>query len=90
MKTYVDVDIFQESSKKRLSELNHLPDSCQASGEALDSQREVYLKYGVFTGGTLDGIINYHKSFKDKNLRESLKDKPEELLKLVRKYFHCG
>jgi len=89
-KTYVDVDIFNANSKKRLNELNHLPDSCWSSGEALETQKGAYLKYDVFTEGTLDGIIKYHKSFDDKNLRENLKDKPEELMKLVKKYFHCG
>ena len=89
-KTYVDVDIFHEKNKKRLSELNHLPDSCWASGSSLNDQKQHYLKYGVFTEGTIEGIVKYHKSFNDKNLREELKDKPEELLKMVQKYFHCG
>ena len=87
-KTYVDVNIFND--KKRLSELNHLPASCWESGIALENQKSHYLKYGIFTEGTLDGIIKYHKQFNDQNLREELKDKPEELLKMVKKYFHCG
>jgi len=89
-KTYVDVDIFNEKNKKRLSELNHLPASCYESAEALEQQKQHYLKYEVMTEGTIKGIVDYHKSFNDKNLREELKDKPDELLKMVRKYFHCG
>ncbi|GAB4322243.1 MAG: glutamine synthetase family protein [Bacteroidales bacterium] len=86
--TYVDVNIFDNPEK--LSRLNHLPASCWESAEALEAQKEAYLKYGVFTEGTLDGIIRYHKSFNDKDLREQLQDKPEELLKMVQQFFHCG
>ncbi|MCB2220966.1 MAG: glutamine synthetase family protein [Bacteroidetes bacterium] len=89
-RTYVDVNIFNDENKKRLSELNHLPASCWESGNALEKQKEHYLKYGIFTEGTLKGIVQYHKQFNDQNLREELKDKPDELLKLVQKFFHCG
>ncbi|MBN2175329.1 MAG: glutamine synthetase [Bacteroidales bacterium] len=89
-KTYVDVDIFNANNKKRLSELNHLPASCNESGEALENHKKIYMQYNIMTEGTLDGIIRYHQSFNDKNLRDEIKDKPDELMKLVRKYFHCG
>ncbi len=89
-KTYVDVNIFNEENKKRLSELNHLPASCWESAKSMEEQKEHYLKYGVFTEGTLNGIIHYHQQFKDQNLREELKDRPDELMKMVRRFFHCG
>jgi len=89
-KTYVDVNIFEEENKKRLAELNHLPSSCWASAEALEKQKDILLQYDIFSEGMIDGIIKYHKSYKDQNLREELKDKPEELLKFVEKFFHCG
>jgi glutamine synthetase len=89
-KTYVDVDIFKTNDRKKVSSLSHLPASCVESGEALERQKEVYLKHGIFTEGTLDGIIRYHKSFNDRSLREELKDNPEELLNMVQRFFHCG
>ncbi|MCD4788601.1 MAG: glutamine synthetase family protein [Bacteroidales bacterium] len=87
-KTYVDVDIFKD--KNRLKELNHLPGSCWESAEFLQKQKDIYLKYDVFTEGTINGITEYLRKFNDKNLRNELEDKPEELLKMVKQYFHCG
>lgn len=89
-KTYVDVDIFHDQNKKKIKALNHLPASCWESSNALKNQKDIYQKYDIFSEGMLDGIIDYHRQFNDKNLREEIKDKPEELLKLVTKYFHCG
>ena len=89
-RTYVDVDIFNEKNKKRLKELNHLPSSCWESALAMEKQKKIYFEHGIFSKGMIEGIIAFHKSYKDQNLREELKDKPEELLKLVTQYFHCG
>jgi glutamine synthetase len=89
-KTYVDVNIFGDENKKRLAELNQLPASCWESAIALESQKEILLKYGIFSEGMIKGIIDYQKSYKDQHLREELKDKPEKLLKLVEAFFHCG
>ncbi|MCF8369564.1 MAG: glutamine synthetase family protein [Bacteroidales bacterium] len=89
-KTYVDVNIFNDENKKRLAELNHLPSSCWESAHALEKQKSIYMENGIITEGTLDGIIAYHKTYNDQNLREEIKDKPEVLLKLVTKFFHCG
>lgn len=89
-KTYVDVNIFEDENKSRLDQLNHLPSSCWESADALEKQKQIYLEYNIFPAGTLNGIIAYHKKFNDQNLRDELKDKPEELLKLVERFFHCG
>jgi glutamine synthetase len=88
--TYVDVDIFHAKNKKKLNQLNHLPVSCWESAEALNKQKDIYLEYGIFSKGMIDGIIAYHKSYKDQNLRRELKDKPGELMNLVSRFFHCG
>jgi len=89
-KTYVDVNIFDDENKKRLAELNHLPSSCWESADALEKQKDILLQYGIFSEGMINGILEYHRSYKDQNLREELKDKPEELLKFVEAFFHCG
>lgn len=38
----------------------------------------------------IDGIICKLRSYEDKTLRADLDGKPEEMLELVHKYFHCG
>ncbi|NOX47412.1 MAG: glutamine synthetase [Chlorobi bacterium] len=86
--TYVDVDIFKDESKAK--SLKQLPASCTESAKSLEKQKDILMKYDVFTESILNGVIKYHKQFKDQNLRKELKDKPEEVMKLVEEYFHCG
>jgi len=38
----------------------------------------------------IDGIITKLRSYEDKTLRSEVQNSPEEMLKLVEKYFHCG
>jgi len=89
-RTYVDVNIFKEEHKDRLHGLSHLPASCWESAEALNSQKSIYLKHGIFSEGMIDWIIRYLKSFDDKTLRHDLGNNEEEIIKLVQQYFHCG
>lgn len=89
-KTYVDVNIFSETNKKKKQDLPHLPASCWESAQALEEHKNVYLKHQVFTEGTLNGIIRYLRSFNDQHLRDEIKDDTEKLLQLVSRYFHCG
>ena len=86
--TYVDVDIFKDESKA--NSLKQLPASCTESAKSLEKQKNILMKYDVFTESILNGVIKYHKQFKDQNLRKELKNKPEEVMKLVEEYFHCG
>ncbi|HNY02009.1 MAG TPA: glutamine synthetase family protein [Bacteroidales bacterium] len=89
-KTYVDVNIFEEKHKSRVSELQQLPFSCWDSAEALERQRKIYEESGVFPPAIIDGIIRYLKKFNDQQLRESIKDNEKEIMKLVNTYLHCG
>jgi glutamine synthetase len=89
-KTYVDVNIFQEEHKQKLESLSVLPGSCAESAEALLNQKEIYMKYGVFSEGMLDWIASYLKSFKDETLRQDIGNDEAEILKLVNRFFHCG
>jgi len=86
--TYVDVDIFKDSSKAE--NLGQLPASCMESADYLEKQKDILLKYDVFSEGILNGIIKYHRQFNDKKLRKEMENKPEEVMKLVEQYFHCG
>jgi len=89
-KTYVDVNIFDEGSKARLAELNKLPVSCWESAAMLESQAEIYKRYGVFTGGVIEGTARKLRSYNDKNLREETGNNNQLIVKLVDMYFHCG
>jgi glutamine synthetase len=89
-KTYVNVNIHLAENAERLASLAQLPDSCAASAEYLNRQRKAYEEYGVFSPAMIDGIIEQLRAFDDKNLRKTIESYPEEIQKLVTKYFHCG
>ena len=48
-KTYVNVNIHQKENADKLKALAQLPDSCTASAECLQQQREIFEKYNVFS-----------------------------------------
>jgi len=89
-RTYVRVNIHDEKNADRLAQLDQLPDSCVASAACLEKQRKVFEQYGVFSPAMIDGIIAQLRAFDDARLRQYIEDKPEEIMKLVKKYFHCG
>ncbi|MBR2399594.1 MAG: glutamine synthetase, partial [Alistipes sp.] len=89
-RTYVNVNIHDKQNEARLSDLAQLPDSCAASADCLESQREVYEKYGVFSKAMIDGIIKRLRSYNDATLRADIGDNIELMLSLVMEYFHCG
>lgn len=89
-KTYVNVNIHQKENADKLKTLAQLPDSCAASAECLQQQRETFQKYNVFSPAMIDGIISKLSAYNDKTLLSDLKDNPEAMLALVNKYFHCG
>ncbi|MEG1635031.1 MAG: glutamine synthetase, partial [Rikenellaceae bacterium] len=89
-KTYVDVNIFDDANKNRVAMLNQLPSSCVESSEQLDRQRAIYEANGVFSPNAIDGVISALKAFDDKTLRADLANDSEKMMKVVKKYFHCG
>jgi glutamine synthetase len=88
--TYVDVNIFEEKHKTRVSHLAQLPFSCSQSADYLEQHRSIYEAYDVFPKQIIDGIIRHLKSFNDINLLERIKGNEKEILKLVNQYLHCG
>lgn len=88
--TYVNVNIHQKENADRLKALAQLPDSCAASADCLQKQRTVFEQYNVFSPAMIDGIISRLRSYNDATLRKDIQDKPEEMLALVSKFFHCG
>ena len=89
-KTYVNVNIHQKENADKLKVLTQLPDSCAASADCLERQRAVFEKYNVFSPAMINGIISKLRGYKDETLRADLEKKPQEMLDLVHKYFHCG
>ncbi len=86
---YVSVNIHNDENKEKLAQLASLPDSCAASAKALEDDREIFERYGVFAPAMLDGIIRKLNSFNDKNLRAEIGTDRKEMLNLVNKYWHC-
>ena len=89
-RNYVNVNIHDAENADRLSQLAQLPDSCAASADCLERQRSVFEEQGVFSPAMIDGIIAQLRAFDDRTLRADIADNPEEIQKLVERYFHCG
>lgn len=89
-KTYVNVNIHHKENEDKLKQLEQLPDSCVASAACLKRQREVYEQYNVFSPAMIDGIIAKLCAYDDTTLRADISGKQDEMLALVKKYFHCG
>ena len=89
-KTYVNVNIHQKEHEDKVKDLAQLPDSCSASADCLEQQRAVYEKYNVFSPAMIDGIISKLRSYNDSTLRADIDGNTEQMLDLVRRYFHCG
>lgn len=89
-KTYIDVNIFEKENQDKANSLAQLPVSCWNSAKALDSQKDIFMKYGVFDQRTIDGVIAKLKAYKDENLRAEIGNDEEKILELVDRFFHCG
>lgn len=88
--TYVNVNIHEAENAEKAAKLDHLPANCGESANALEKDRAIYEKHGVFAPRMIDGIIKSLKSFDDKDLIARAKQDPDFMLQIVRQYFHCG
>ena len=88
--TYVNVNIHKKENEAKLLSLRQLPDSCEASAACLERQRAVFEKYNVFSAAMIDGIIRRLRSYEDGHLRAEIGEDREQMLALVKRYFHCG
>ena len=89
-RTYVNVNIHQQENSERLKTLAQLPDSCEASADCLERLRTFFEQRNVFSPAMIDGVIRKLRSYGDRTLRTDLEGKPEAMLELVNRYFHCG
>lgn len=87
---YVNVNIHNDENKEKLESLESLPDSCVASAEALAKKRSDFEKDGVFSPEMIDGVITKLRKHDDANLRRQVEGSPTEMMKVVRKSWHCG
>lgn len=88
-KTYVDVNIHRAENSYVLDNLKSLPVNCAESAGCLEAAREIFEDKNVFAPGLIDGIIERLRAF-DQDEADRAKQDPELMLKLVRRYFHCG
>lgn len=77
-----------EATNKDL--LQQLPSSCYESAQRLKQQRAYYEQDNIFHADLIDGIIKQLEAFDDETLRQDIENKPQEIKKLVDKYFYCG
>ena len=89
-RTYVNVNIHQKENEDKLKSLAQLPDSCEASADCIEAQREVFERYNVFSKAMIDGIIKKLRSYGDRTLRKEIEGDQQAMLDLVKTYFHCG
>ena len=87
---YVSVNIHSDENKEKLAQLKSLPDSCMASAEALEKDREVFEEKDIFSPRLIDGIISTLRKFDDADLRKKTTNDPKQMMKVVKKYWHCG
>ncbi len=87
---YVSYNIFSKANKASEKKLESLPSSCWDSAENLLSEREFFEKDGVFPPEVIDFVVAKLKAYDDKNLRERLFKKEDEISTLVRQFLHCS
>lgn len=87
---YVSVNIHNDENKDKLNSLKSLPDSCYASACALENSREAFEEAGVFSPDMINGIISSLKKYNDANLRKETEDDHNKMMKIVKKFWHCG
>ena len=88
--TYVSVNIHNDENKEKLAQLESLPDSCVASAKALDNKRRVFEDKDIFSPALIDGIIKKLNEYDDVELRKLTSSDHNKMMKVVRKYWHCG
>ena len=87
---YVSINIHSEENKEKLSQLKSLPDSCVASADCLENDRATFEEKGVFSPRLIDGILAALRKYDDVNLRQKALNNHNEMMKVVKKYWHCG
>jgi len=88
-KLAIKVNIFAKDNAAIQSQLPQLPQSCVASADYLEKDKEFYVESGIFSPMLIDQVVKKLRAFDDRNLSETVFGKPEEVAKLVEKYLFC-
>jgi len=74
------------------SDANHpiLPLSCEEAADRLEKDRSYYEDAGVFPSAVINGTISRLRFYKDRELRERLKNKPNEVDTVLQRYVDYG
>ena len=89
-KTYVDINIFDDEHKDKLSNLKQLPASCFESSKRLLEQKDYYCKDNVFPIEVIELLAKQLAEHNDDGLILRIQDDEEKVMELVTKYFNCG
>lgn len=87
---YVSVNIHNDENREKLEALKSLPDSCVASAHALKEKRKVFEDKEIFSPRLIDGIIEKLLNYDDLSLRAVVNNDHKQMMKQVKKYWHCG
>lgn len=84
-KTYVGlgVNIHDASNAVLQQSLEQLPGCCVEAAAELEKDRAIYTAKGVFSDDIVDYTVKYLKDFADTTLRDDLKGRDDEIMKLV-------
>ncbi|HBE87735.1 MAG TPA: glutamine synthetase [Elusimicrobia bacterium] len=86
---FVDKNIFHKENSALKEKFPSLPASCVESAEALEKERAVYERGGVFPAGVIDAAARKLCAYDDRSLSERLYGKEEEIKKLVEEHLYC-
>jgi len=80
----------QVNNHRRRQHLKTLPLSCSESADSLERDRRLYEADQVFPRKLIDKTIESLKSYKDRDLRQKLTKRPDEIEKLLKQHRHFG
>ena len=88
-KLAIKVNIFSKGNEGIQDKLPQLPQSCVASADFLEKDKQYYVESGIFNPLLVDQIIKKLRAYEDSRLSEKIFGKPEEVAKIVEKYLFC-
>ena len=88
-KLSIKVNIFAKGNENIQEKLPQLPQSCVASADFLERDRDYYTNSGIFNPLLIEQTIKKLRAYDDSQLSQSLFNKPEEAAKVVEKYLFC-